>query len=131
MKDRLVRSLLDDEDRTDPLLRQALADAHIERAVLDWNGARQVNPSLGKLGNSLLCRTLRDLGFSGKGMAAQLGRGDQPDGGHFLKTALFAQGMAIAGGTDELRRNTRRRRRGGVRVSRRRRLSGTRPRVIG
>ena len=105
MKDRVVRSLLEDEDRTDPLLRQALANAHIERAVLDWNGARQVNPSLGKLANSLLCRTLRDLGFSGKGMPAQLGRDDQPDGGHFLKTALFAQGMAIAGGTDEIQRN--------------------------
>ena len=60
---------------------------------------------LGKLGNSLLCRTLRDLGFSGRGMPTQLGRTDQPDGGHFLKTALFTQGMAIAGGTDEIQRN--------------------------
>ena len=73
--------------------------------MLDWNGARQVNPSLGKLGNSLLCRTLRDLGFQGRGMATQLGRADSPDGGHFFKTALFTQGMSIAGGTDEIQRN--------------------------
>ena len=38
-------------------------------------------------------------------MAAQLGRADAPDGGHFLKTALFTSGMSIAGGTDEIQRN--------------------------
>lgn len=104
LKDEVVADLLADVDR-DPLLRQQLASAHIDRAVLDWNGARQVNPSLGKLGNSLLCRTLRDLGFQGRGMATQLGRADSPDGGHFFKTALFTQGMSIAGGTDEIQRN--------------------------
>ena len=104
LKDEVVADLLADVDR-DPLLRQQLASGHIDRAVLDWNGARQVNPSLGKLGNSLLCRTLRDLGFQGRGMATQLGRADSPDGGHFFKTALFTQGMSIAGGTDEIQRN--------------------------
>jgi hypothetical protein len=38
-------------------------------------------------------------------MTAQLGRPDAVDGGRFLKTALFTQGMAIAGGTDEIQRN--------------------------
>ena len=105
VKDQVVADLLADADRSDPVLRQAMASARIEREVLDWNGARQVNPSLGKLANSLLCRTLRDLGFQGRGMEAQLGRADAVDGGRFMKTALFAQGMAIAGGTDEIQRN--------------------------
>lgn len=105
VKDQVVSDLLIDADRSDLVLRQAMAGARIEREVLDWNGARQVNPSLGKLGNSLLCRTLRDLGFQGLGIEAQLGRPDAPDGGRFLKTALFTQGMAIAGGTDEIQRN--------------------------
>ncbi len=107
LKDRVVRDLLSDPDvdADDPVLRQTRARAHIERAVLDWNGERMVNPSIGKLANSLLCRRLRDLGFEGRGMAAQLSGADAPDGGHFLKTALFTQGMAIAGGTDEIQRN--------------------------
>ncbi|MDG2112536.1 MAG: acyl-CoA dehydrogenase family protein, partial [Actinomycetota bacterium] len=105
VKDQVVADLLADVDRRDPVLRQAMAAARIDREVLDWNGAREVHPSLGKLGNSLLCRSLRDLGFSGRGMDAQLGRADAVDGGHFLKTALFTQGMAIAGGTDEIQRN--------------------------
>lgn len=105
VKDQVVADLLADVDRSDPVIRQAMAAARIEREVLDWNGERQVNPSLGKLANSLLCRSLRDLGFQGRGMEAQLGRPDAPDGGRFLKTALFTQGMAIAGGTDEIQRN--------------------------
>ncbi|MEL7155428.1 MAG: acyl-CoA dehydrogenase family protein [Actinomycetota bacterium] len=106
LKDRVVRELLADPAVDhDPLLRQIEARAHIERAVLDWNGERMVNPSIGKLANAALCRRLRDLGFLGRGMAAQLGGADAPDGGHFLKTALFTQGMAIAGGTDEIQRN--------------------------
>ncbi|MDH3678416.1 MAG: acyl-CoA dehydrogenase family protein [Acidimicrobiia bacterium] len=105
VKDQVVADLLAAVDRSDPVLRQAMAAARIEREVLDWNGARQVNPSLGKLANSALCRSLRDLGFRGRQMEAQLGRADAPDGGRFLKTALFTQGMSIAGGTDEIQRN--------------------------
>jgi len=107
LKDQVVADLLEHEavDRRDPVLRQEMIRSHIERRVLDWNGAREVNPSVGKLANSLLCRSLRDLGFSGRGMDAQLARPDAPDGGHFVKMALFTQGMAIAGGTDEIQRN--------------------------
>ena len=107
LKDQVVADLLrhDTIDLADPVLRQEMMQAHIDRRVLDWNGAREVNPSVGKLANALLCRSLRDLGFSGRGMDAQLARPDAPDGGHFLKTALFTQGMSIAGGTDEIQRN--------------------------
>ncbi len=89
----------------DPVLRQAAVRAVIQRRVLDWNGAREVSPSAAKVQNADLCRQLRDLGFAGGGMAAQLGRPGQPDGGHFLKSALFAQGMSLAGGTDQIQRN--------------------------
>lgn len=106
LKDDVTHQLVTDKgDTTDPLVRQAVTRARIERRVLDWNGQRQVNASTVKYQNALLCRQLRDLGFAGGGMASQLGRTEQPDGGHFLKSALFAQGMAIAGGTDEVQRN--------------------------
>ena len=35
----------------------------------------------------------------------QLTGSDAVDGGHFMKTALFTQGMSLAGGTDEIQRN--------------------------
>ena len=92
-------------DLSDPVLRQAVAQARIERRVLDWNGQRLVSASAIKFQNAELCRRLRDLGFSGGGLVTQLARAEQPDGGHFLKSALFTQGMAIAGGTDEVQRN--------------------------
>ncbi|MFT7602273.1 MAG: alkylation response protein AidB-like acyl-CoA dehydrogenase [Acidimicrobiales bacterium] len=104
-KDEVTHALIDAMGPADALLRQAKAQAVIERRVLDWNGVRQVSASAVKFQNAELCRRLRDLGFAGGGMATQLGRDDQPDGGHFLKSALFTQGMAIAGGTDEVQRN--------------------------
>ncbi len=104
-KDEVTMALVSDTVATDAVVRDAAVGAYMERQVLDWNGARQVNASAVKFQNAELCRRLRDLGFAGGGMATQLGRADQPDGGHFLKSALFAQGMAIAGGTDEIQRN--------------------------
>ena len=104
-KDNVTMAFIGDAAATDPVVRHIAVRAMIERRVLDWNGLRQVSPSAVKVQNADLCRDLRDLGFAGAGMPAQLGRPDQPDGGHFLKSALFAQGMAIAGGTDEIQRN--------------------------
>ena len=106
LKDRVVAELLDtvQTDEGNRVLTDQRVAAHIHRSVLDWNGAREVNPSLGKLSNSLLCRSLRDPGFR-SGMAAQLTGSDAVDGGHFMKTALFTQGMSLAGGTDEIQRN--------------------------
>jgi hypothetical protein len=104
-KDEVTIGILGNATTADPVLRQSAVQALIERRVLDWNGAREVSASAVKVQNSELCRRLRDLGFAGAGMPAQLGSADQPDGGHFLKSALFAQGMAIAGGTDEIQRN--------------------------
>jgi alkylation response protein AidB-like acyl-CoA dehydrogenase len=104
-KDDVTLAFIGPAVSNDPVLRQATARAVIERRVLDWNGMRQISASAAKVQNAELCRMLRDLGFAGVGMAAQLGREDQPDGGHFYKAALFAQGMALAGGTDQIQRN--------------------------
>ncbi len=87
-----------------PVLRDAATIAKIQRKVLDLNARRELHPSLGKLLNAALCRELRDLGFV-SGPASQLADRDAIDEGHFLKSALFAAGMSIAGGTDEIQRN--------------------------
>ena len=87
-----------------PVLRDAATRAKIQRKVLDLNARRELHPSLGKLLNAALCRELRDLGFV-SGPASQLADRDAIDEGHFLKSALFAAGMSIAGGTDEIQRN--------------------------
>jgi alkylation response protein AidB-like acyl-CoA dehydrogenase len=104
-KDDVTMALVGPALADQPVLRQAAMRAVVERRVLDWNGERQVAPSAIKVQNAQLCRSLRDLGFAGGGPATQLGRADQPDGGHFFKAALFAQGMSLAGGTDEIQRN--------------------------
>jgi alkylation response protein AidB-like acyl-CoA dehydrogenase len=104
-KDEVTMRLVGPVLAGDPVLRQAAARAVVERRVLDWNGQRHVSPSAIKVQNARLCRALRDLGFAGGGPATVLGRADQPDGGHFFKTALFTQGMSLAGGTDEVQRN--------------------------
>ena len=76
----------------------------MNRNLLDLNASRDLHPSIGKLLNAALCRELRDLGFAA-GPASQLAHGDAIDEGHFLKSGLFASGMSIAGGTDEIQRN--------------------------
>ena len=88
----------------DPVLGDTATKAKMHRELLDLNSGRDLPPSVGKLLNSALCRELRDLGFAA-GPASQLTSEDSVDGGHFLKSALFAAGMSIAGGTDEIQRN--------------------------
>ena len=88
----------------DPVLGDTATKAKMHRELLDLNSGRDLPPSVGKLLNSALCRELRDLGFAA-GPASQLSSEDSVDGGHFLKSALFAAGMSIAGGTDEIQRN--------------------------
>jgi len=88
----------------DPVLRDAETVAKVNRNLLDLNASRDLHPSIGKLLNAALCRELRDLGFAA-GPASQLAHGDAIDEGHFLKSGLFASGMSIAGGTDEIQRN--------------------------
>ena len=87
-----------------PVLRDSVTTAKIQRTILDLSARRELHPSMGKLLNSALCRELRDLGFVA-GPASQFADGDAIDGGRFLKSALFASGMSIAGGTDEIQRN--------------------------
>jgi len=97
----LINQLASGED---PVLRESVTKAKIHRRVLDLNARRELHPSVGKLLNAALCRELRDLGFV-SGPASQLADDDAIDEGHFLKSALFAAGMSIAGGTDEIQRN--------------------------
>ena len=87
------------------VLRERRVDAWARRWLLDANGARQVHASVAKNHNAELCRQLRDLGFVAGGLHATLSGPDAVDGGHFLKMALFTQGMSLAGGTDQVQRN--------------------------
>ena len=106
LKDEVVTDLVARFGGTDdPVLRQKLAGDRIIRRVLDWGPANGVPPSASKLLNSGLTRDLRDRGFGVAGAHGLLTGDDAPDGGHFAKMALFAQGMSIAGGTDEVQRN--------------------------
>jgi alkylation response protein AidB-like acyl-CoA dehydrogenase len=104
-KDEVTMALIATALAENPALRQAATRAMIERRVLDWNGLRQVPASAIKVQNAELGRDLRDLGFAGGGPFTLLGRNQQPDGGHFYKSAMFMQGLSIAGGTDEIQRN--------------------------
>jgi alkylation response protein AidB-like acyl-CoA dehydrogenase len=106
VKDEVVEGLVRRSGRAgDPVLRQAIAANRIRRRVLEWNAQRGTPASINKVANSELCRRLRDTGFAAGGAHSLLTGADAPDGGHFRKFALFASGMSIAGGTDEVQRN--------------------------
>ena len=51
-------------------------------------------------------RNVRDLGFEALGAAGMLWGDDAPDGGLFHRYAMFTPAQSIAGGTDEVLRNS-------------------------
>lgn len=51
-------------------------------------------------------RNVRDTGFEALGAAGMLWGDDVPDGGLFHRYAMFTPAQSIAGGTDEVLRNS-------------------------
>lgn len=101
----------------DPMMRDRLTRLHIERTVLGMTGRRgaanmkatgQPGPEVAgmKVAGTEAGRNVRDTGFEALGAAGMLWGDDVPDGGLFHRYALFTPAQSIAGGTDEVLRNS-------------------------
>ena len=101
----------------DPVRRDRLARLTADRAVIGWSAqraagaakaGRQPGPEVAtlKIGGSTAGRDMRDLGFEAMGPHGMLWDEDAPGGGQFHRYAMFTPATSIAGGTDEVLRNS-------------------------
>jgi alkylation response protein AidB-like acyl-CoA dehydrogenase len=104
----LVRRLGCSED---PVVRQTVARTVIREKVLDWVGSRVAIPgvvpaggSVSKLLYSEHARLTADAVTTILGPAATLM--DDGEAGPWVERLLFAPGLRLGGGTDEIQRNT-------------------------
>ena len=101
----------------DPVLRDRRARLAAQRTALGWTGRRaaaamkatgQPGPEVAglKIGGADIGRQVRDVGLEALGPYGMLWGDDVPDGGLFHRYAMFTPASSIAGGTDEVLRNS-------------------------
>jgi alkylation response protein AidB-like acyl-CoA dehydrogenase len=95
----------------DPVVRQMVATTVIRERVLDWLGSRVAIPgevpaggSLSKLLYTEHARLTADVVTNILGAAATLS--DDHEAAPWVERLLFAPGLRLGGGTDEIQRNT-------------------------
>lgn len=100
-----------------PVMRDRLAALAAQRSILGWTSRRgaaamkatgQPGPEVAglKVTGAEVGRRTRDLGLEALGAAGMLWEADAPDGGLFHRYAMFTPAQSIAGGTDEVLRNS-------------------------
>ena len=105
------------KDSTAPVMRDRLARLHIDRTVISLTARRgaanmkatgQPGPEVAglKIAGTEAGRSVRDLGLEALGADGMLWGDDAPDGGLFHRYAMFTPAQSIAGGTDEVLRNS-------------------------
>ncbi|HEY6378179.1 MAG TPA: acyl-CoA dehydrogenase family protein [Candidatus Dormibacteraeota bacterium] len=99
----------------DPVVRQAIAEVHIQEQILAAIGERISGAilagdvpgpegSVAKLVQSALVRRVAAVGWQIAGPAAQAWSEADPQAGRWSRVLLIAPGLSIAGGTDEIMR---------------------------
>lgn len=105
------------KNSTNPVMRDRLARLHTDRTVIGLNARRgaanmkatgQPGPEVAglKISGTETGRNVRDIGLEALGAAGMLWGDDAPDGGLFHRYAMFTPAHSIAGGTDEVLRNS-------------------------
>ncbi|MEM9519939.1 MAG: acyl-CoA dehydrogenase family protein [Actinomycetota bacterium] len=101
----------------DPVLRDRLTKLHVDRTVVSLTARRgaenmkatgQPGPEVAglKITGTETGRNTRDVGLEALGAAGMLWGDDVPDGGLFHRYAMFTPAQSIAGGSDEVLRNS-------------------------
>ena len=101
----------------DPVIRDRRAHMAAERLIAGWTRRRgaarmkatgQPGPEIAglKINGSETGRQVRDIGLEALGAYGMLWGDDVPDGGFFHRYAMFTPASSIAGGTDEVLRNS-------------------------
>jgi alkylation response protein AidB-like acyl-CoA dehydrogenase len=94
-----------------PLVRQTLAATYIRERVLDltlarFSGAEEM-PAAGSLAKLMYSEHARLSAAAGAGiLGAEITAGTLPAAQPWLDRLLFAPGLRLGGGTDEIQRNT-------------------------
>lgn len=101
--------------RSDPLLRQKIAELATLLEVGRWNALRgkaeaargggQAVASIGKLVQTKIMKLSSEIGVDTLGASGLLAGPDGPDDGAFTAAFVFAPASSIYGGTDEIQRN--------------------------
>ena len=92
--------------RTDPVVRQALADAYIGERIIPWLAVRGVHPSIGKLWRTIQGRKAAQIAHELGAASAMAWEEDDTDADYFAYHVLNCRGMSLGGGTDEVQKNT-------------------------
>jgi alkylation response protein AidB-like acyl-CoA dehydrogenase len=98
------------DGRDNPLLRQRTAQLTIQRRIMTFTNRRTQSGDMfvgpvSKLSVSDLTRGQRDLGLAVQGAQGMLA-GDDSASAQFAHFALHTPSLSIAGGTDQIQRNT-------------------------
>ena len=92
--------------RSDPVVRQALAQAHIGERIIPWLAARGAHPSIGKLWRTIQGRRAAQIAHQLGAARAMAWEDDDTDADYFAYHVLNCRGMSLGGGTDEVQKTT-------------------------
>ncbi len=90
----------------DVVIRDQLAQVYIGEKLIEWNGERQLHPSIGKLWRTRQGRLAAQVAHLIGGPLATAWEDDDIDADYWAYHVLNCRGMSLGGGTDEIQRNT-------------------------
>lgn len=92
--------------KEDAVTRDLLAKVYIGEKLIEWNGERNLHPSIGKLWRTRQGRLAAQVAHLIGGPFATAWEDDDIDADYWAYHVLNCRGMSLGGGTDEIQRNT-------------------------
>lgn len=92
--------------KEDAVTRDLLAKVYIGEKLIEWNGERNLHPSIGKLWRTRQGRLAAQVAHLIGGPLATAWEDDDIDADYWVYHVLNCRGMSLGGGTDEIQRNT-------------------------
>ena len=90
----------------DPVIADLLAEVYIGEHIIEWNGERNLHPSIGKLWRTRQGRLAAQVAHLIGGPYAGAWEESDEDADYWAYHVLNCRGMSLGGGTDEIQRNT-------------------------
>ncbi|MGA1437630.1 MAG: acyl-CoA dehydrogenase, partial [Ilumatobacteraceae bacterium] len=90
----------------DPVIADLLTQVYIGEHLIEWNGERNLHPSIGKLWRTHQGRLAAQVAHLIGGPYASAWEKSDEDADYWAYHMLNCRGMSLGGGTDEIQRNT-------------------------
>ena len=90
----------------DPVIADLLTQVYIGEHLIEWNGERNLHPSIGKLWRTHQGRLAAQVAHLIGGPYASAWEKSDEDADYWAYHVLNCRGMSLGGGTDEIQRNT-------------------------